>query len=174
MALVRVDLPTSIRLSATQVSQLGRYLTELQTQRQTGRALDRFLLNLMSLLETQQHVGEIITNNMPPWLVCGVQGFAADRGAIIDGIPAHAQHCAKSREYVTRSMRTHMGLSASEWVTAIRLDLAESDLWLTDKPILEFAMDCGMPNLANFYLRFKRRFGVTTRRYQLGARAVVG
>ena len=168
------DLPTCVRLSATHISDLGRCVYELQSQGQTARALDRFLLNLLSKLETHQHTGQAKSTDMPAWLAHGIQTFAADREAIILGIPALAKCCAKSREHVSRSIRNHMGLSTTEWVTGIRLDLAESDLRLTDKPIIEIAMDCGMPNLANFYLRFKRRFGVTPRRYRLGARALVG
>lgn len=168
------DLPASMRLSARRVGELGRHVLELQNQGQTARALDRFLLNLLSVLETRQRVGEIKTSDMPAWLENGTQRFVADREAIVSGIPALARCCAKSREHVSRSVRIHMGVSTTEWVTAIRLDLAESDLRLTDKTILDVAMDCGMPNLANFYLRFKRRFGVTPRRYRLGARALVG
>jgi AraC family cel operon transcriptional repressor len=168
------DLPATVRLSASRISQLSRFAEDMQAQGQSALALDRFLLNLLALLEPHGAAGDLNQHDMPGWLARGTRRFAGDRDAIRIGIPALARHCAKSREHVSRTVRSCMGCSATEWITTIRLDLAEADLRLSDKSILDVAIDCGMPNLANFYLRFKQRFGVTPRRYRLGARALVG
>ena len=167
------DVPATVRLSASRISQLSRFAEDLRAQRQSERALDRFLLNLLALVEPQGVIGESGRHDVPGWLARGMQRFAGDRDAIALGMPALTRHCAKSREHVSRTIRVCMGCSATEWITEVRLGLAEADLRLTDKTILDVAIDCGMPNLANFYLRFKRRFGVTPRRYRLGARALV-
>jgi AraC-like DNA-binding protein len=58
-------------------------------------------------------------------------------------------------------------------VNAARMDFSARQLAETSRPILEIAFDCGLTNLSHFYALFRKRFGVSPRRYRLQAHSTV-
>jgi AraC family cel operon transcriptional repressor len=64
-------------------------------------------------------------------------------------------------------------LSCTKLILARKLGRAARQWRMTDRPILDVAMDCGLGNLAYFYRLFQRRYGLTPRHYRLRQQTVV-
>jgi AraC-like DNA-binding protein len=63
--------------------------------------------------------------------------------------------------------------SCTKLIPARKLGHAARQLRMTDGPILDAAMDCGLGNLAYFYRPFERRYGLTPRHSRLRQQTVV-
>jgi AraC-like DNA-binding protein len=65
-----------------------------------------------------------------------------------------------------RRVRALFGLSAGQFVTRARIDLACNRLRQTKQPIAEVALDCGYAGQAAFTRQFRKTVGLTPRAYR--------
>jgi transcriptional regulator GlxA family with amidase domain len=93
----------------------------------------------------------------------------ADPRWLPGGVPALARLVGRGVDHLNRVVRAGQGRTATELVTAMRLDWAASALRMGDRPIADIAADVGLANLGHFYRCFRARFGATPRRYRLAA-----
>ena len=65
------------------------------------------------------------------------------------------------------------GQTPTEIVNAARMEFSARQLTESARPIMEIALDCGLNNLSHFYALFRKRFGVSPRRFRLQAHPTV-
>jgi AraC family transcriptional regulator, melibiose operon regulatory protein len=58
------------------------------------------------------------------------------------------------------------GMTISQSVTRHRLDIAQSMLIATDRPVARISFDCGFGSLSSFYAAFEKRFGTSPKAYR--------
>jgi len=68
--------------------------------------------------------------------------------------------------HLSRSLKTHTGLTPTEFINGIRVKRAAYELATTDRDVTAIAFDCGFENLSYFYRRFREIHGKTPRRYR--------
>ena len=130
--------------------------------------LDGFLMELPQLL----HAPVRGAKPGPEWLerarreMAGPEQFAG-------GTVALARLAGRSPSHVARAAVRWYGQTPTEIVNAARMGFSARQLAETSRPIMEIALDCGLHNLSHFYALFRRRFGVSPRRYRLQAHPTV-
>ena len=89
------------------------------------------------------------------------------------GTVALARLAGRSPSHVARVAVRWYGQTPTEIVNTARMGFSARQLAETSRPIMEIALDCGLNNLSHFYALFRRRFGVSPRRYRLQAHPTV-
>lgn len=111
-------------------------------------------------------------DHMPPWKMTRVLSFIEanlDRPIRI-GEMASVVHLSCS--HFSRSFRATTGETPSALVIRRRIERAQQLILLTDKPLCEIALDCGLTDQSHLTKLFHRSFGVAPgkwRRLQHGA-----
>ena len=77
-----------------------------------------------------------------------------------------ARLSGKSPEHLSRSFRTHLGSTPTDWLNRLRLERAALRLSHTNESILAISLDLGFEHLGYFYRLFKRRYGLAPRAYR--------
>ncbi|MEM1213310.1 MAG: AraC family transcriptional regulator [Planctomycetota bacterium] len=134
---------------------------------------DAFLLNLLDHLTPTPRTPKPTASRRgsaqqdppaPRWLRDALDAMSpAD---LAEGLPALVRHADRSREHLARTLKQHLGLAPSQWITQQRLDHAALRLRMSRDPILHIALDLGYDNLSHFYRLFKRRFHCTPRQFR--------
>ncbi len=101
----------------------------------------------------------------PGWLADAC-AFSRRPDGLRTGVTGLVRKAGRSREHVARAMRTHLGLSPTDYVNAARMDHAAYLLRETDQPILGIAESCGIEAISHFYRLFQAHHGLTPRRYR--------
>lgn len=137
----------------------------------TGRprvVLDGFLMELPHLLHEPVRGAKPV----PEWLVRARQEMAAPE-QFAGGTLALARLAGRSPSHVARAAVRWYGQTPTEIVNAARMEFGARQLADTARPIMDIALDCGLNNLSHFYALFRKRFGVSPRRYRLRAHPTV-
>jgi len=79
-----------------------------------------------------------------------------------------------SLEHVTRQLKKHLHVTATDIVNQARMEYAACQLKMSDAKIIDISLECGYNNMGHFYKLFDKQFGVTPRRYRLKNRALAG
>ncbi|MDB6095263.1 MAG: AraC family transcriptional regulator [Verrucomicrobia bacterium] len=130
--------------------------------------LDGFLMELPGLLHQPMRGAKIV----PEWLeaarsrMTGPEQFAG-------GTLALAKLAGRSPSHVARMAVSSLGQTPTEIVNTARMDYSARQLGETSRPIMDIALDCGLTNLSHFYALFRRRFGVSPRKFRLQAHPTV-
>ena len=122
---------------------------------------DAFLLNLLQRLQMQKTQ----RSTLPNWLEDLFQLFDQPR-YFVDPLAQMCERCGKGREYISRSIKQHTGLTAIEFVNKKRMEYAARLLMETGQAIEHICEDCGFKTHAQFYRLFKRAYGVTPKVYR--------
>ncbi len=148
---------------------LERWALRLATSAGRPRlVLDGFLMELPQLLHEPAHG----TKSVPEWLeqarsaLAGPEQFAG-------GTVTLARLAGRSPSHVARAAVRYYGQTPTMLVNAARMEFSARQLSETLRPIVEIALDCGLNNLSHFYALFRKRFGVSPRRYRLQAHPTV-
>lgn len=131
-------------------------------------ALDGFLMELPHFLREPDAGVE----PMPEWLVQAQREIARPE-YFSGGTPAFARLAGRSPSHVARASVRWLKQTPTELVNTARLDFSARQLVETAQPIVEIALDCGLNNLSHFYALFRKRFGVSPRKYRLQAHPTV-
>jgi len=159
-------LPAMFRLPATYLARLSGDAEQLSMTHQRRLDLDWFLLTLLRLVQPT----EPPHTDWPDWLASAARQIDGAE-VLLDGAPALADIAGKSIEHVNRVVRRHLGKTTTQWINEHRLDHAARQLRMSQRSIVDIAATSGFSNLGHFYKRFANRFGMTPRRYRLGAQA---
>ena len=73
--------------------------------------------------------------------------------------------------YAMTLFRQFVGLTINEAIQRHRLNIAQSLLIATDKPVAAIAFETGFGSLSAFYAAFEKRFHATQRGFRLKMRA---
>lgn len=133
-------------------------------------AVEGFLMELPLLVSEDQTDRKEL--GMPDWLaharreIGKLENFSG-------GTEAFAKLAGRSPSHVSRATVRWLGCTPTELINAARIDYASQQLAETNRPILDIMFDCGLTNLSHFYALFRKRHGVSPRRYRLQAHPTV-
>lgn len=71
-----------------------------------------------------------------------------------------------SESYFMEQFRKHVGVSAVEYISHFRIDMACKAIIGTKKNVLEIAFDCGFRNISNFNRQFRKITGCSPTEYR--------
>ena len=157
------ELPAVYDLRPEQVMHLTAAAESLPADGSSRLRLDAFLLDVLVMLSPAK---PSVAENLPEWLRSNLDEFRKPETLAL-GPRELARRCNRSLAHVSRTLRAATGQTATHYINGLRLDLAAQLLLTTPMPIVEVAEECGLGNLGYFYRLFRKRFGVTPRRFRL-------
>lgn len=161
--------PQVRRLDSEDVAALGRWIERLRSGPDDALARDAFLATLLDRLRPRQ---PDLWRNAPAWLAAAMSR-CSEPPLMAEGLSALVRLTRKSREHISRTIRASTGMSAVELLTELRLRWAERQLALTDLPVAEVALGCGIGR-ARLHRLFVARHGRGPRDYRTACRGAVG
>ncbi len=147
---------------------LAHWAERLATPGRPRVMLDGFLMELPQWLQEPARGEEPV----PEWLARARREIAQPRH-FAAGTPALARLAGRSPSHVARAAVRWLKQTPTEIVNTARMDYSAQQLMETARPIMDIALDCGLNNLSHFYALFRKRFGVSPRRYRLQAHPTV-
>ncbi len=147
---------------------LAHWVERLAAPGRPRVALDGFLMELPQL----RPVAPTSAPPVPEWLE-QCRRALAQPAHFSGGTPALARLAGCSPSHLARATARWLGCTPTDLVNAARMDYSARQLMETNRPILDIALDCGLNNLSHFYALFRKRFGVSPRRYRLRAHSTV-
>lgn len=75
-----------------------------------------------------------------------------------------------SFSHLARTLKTHTGLTPTEYINRQRLRNASMLLTTTSREISDIAFDCGFENLSYFYRLFRKQFHQTPHKHRVDVR----
>jgi len=157
------DLPDRQALPEGRRQFLESSALRLAASRQTAAAIDRFLLELFGLFDTDQVAGEIPEH--PEWLRNALLGIRDSRRFAV-GVSEFVKLAGRSPEHVARTTREVTGKTPSQILNELRLEHAARRLLTSDVPVLELALECGYEEVSHFHRLFRRKFGTSPLQYR--------
>jgi AraC family cel operon transcriptional repressor len=155
-------------LDARAQAALAHWAGRLATPGRPRVVLDGFLMELPHLLQAPVAGAKPV----PEWLAQACRGMAGPE-QFAGGTQALARLAGRSPSHVARATVRWLGRTPTEIVNEGRMEDSARQLAETSRPIMDIALDCGLTNLSHFYALFRRRFGVSPRRYRLQAHPTV-
>ncbi len=137
---------------------------EMLSMARTQATLDWFLLSVARL--TEAPVGLVSPAAMPPWLHHALVQFSRYDAALNRGPAQLARMAGCSEAHLSRSFRTHLGQTPSQWILRLRVRRSAILLETTTYAISEVALMAGFENLSNFHRRFRAETGLTPLAYR--------
>lgn len=132
----------------------------------------RLLLFLAEALLAADRSDQI--QSQPEWLRRSLAEWHEDSDAMRDGVAGLARLAGRSREHVSRVIKSSTGRRAVDLVNEGRIELAASLLQTSDDNIATIAYHAGFESLSHFYHLFRSRHGTTPRQYRLQKLRVIG
>jgi len=142
----------------------ARLFAEMLSQPRTEATLDWFLLSVARL--TEAPIGLVSPAAVPPWMHHALAQFSRFDAPLNQGPAQLARMAGCSEAHLSRSFRTHLGQTPSQWILGLRLRRAASLLETTTYAISEVALMAGFENLSNFHRRFRAETGLTPLAYR--------
>ena len=99
-----------------------------------------------------------ITRDSPLFRAVQWMSAHAERSFTIKEVAVHA---AVSERTLARLFQQHLGVSAHDFITEVRMKRAQMWLEVTLRSIEEIAHDCGYADVSAFRRAFKGKFGIT-------------
>ncbi|MCF3650010.1 helix-turn-helix domain-containing protein [Opitutaceae bacterium LMO-CP1] len=156
-------LPHRAKLSAATLGAWRRRLDPLGANARSRVTAEAFLLNLIAQVSDRDSPAR---PPLPAWLQSACDDVQQPAVFAL-GAPGLVRAAGRSAEHVARTMRTALNLTPSEFVNGVRMAHAARELRVTERPIADIALDCGLSNLSHFYALFKQAHGMTPRNYRL-------
>lgn len=97
---------------------------------------------------------------VPDWL-CSALEKMREKENFSEGIPALVRLSGKSYEHALRSLKKHLGVTASDFVNKVRINYAENMIINSNLSVSDICYDSGFSNLSWFYSEFKKHSGMT-------------
>lgn len=162
--------PRRFDLGPTAARELTALADEFDDGRRTLAALERFLLNLLRLLE---RLAPHRDHPAPDWLAHALARLAAEPRLLVDGPHALVALCGRSPEHVAREARRRTGRTPTDLVNDARIAWAARRLVESDDDPLALCLACGLSNLGHFYKLFRERLGDSPGRWRARQRRIV-
>lgn len=133
-------------------------------------SLDGFLMDLPQLRPAV--AATVGRAPVPDWLVQALRQLPKPE-VFAGGTLEWCRRAGRTPAHVARATVRWLGQTPTELINQARMDYSARQLAETSRPILDIMLDCGLNNLSHFYALFRRRFGVSPRRYRLQAHPTV-
>ena len=163
-------LPFQTKLSMPQVHAVGAAANRLAGASNQRLAIERFLMDLLD--DLAEPVAPGLSDPLPDWLENALQQIRRPEH-FTAGTRQLARLAGRCPEHVTRSLKAHLGITATDVVNHAKLDYAALQLKMTPSKIVDVAFECGYQNLGHFYQLFRQRFGISPRHYRLRHQATL-
>jgi AraC family cel operon transcriptional repressor len=161
-----LSLPAAARqleLGPSELAELDVLSAELAEGARSRRAIERFLLNILYVLD--RLLGREFPPGTPEWLVDACRAVQEPRH-FRRGPAALTKLAGHSAEHVAREARRWLQKTPTDLINEARLAHAASLLSGTDRPIVEIALECGYESLSHFYRLFRTRHGTSPAQYR--------
>lgn len=163
------EMPAEYRMPTLLREWLNAAVQELIGVADDKLAIERFLINLFYELRRLENEPQY---TCPHWLSQTLEK-CRDPEYFQQGAQVMSELCGRSYEHISRVLKSHTGLTPSEFINNIRVEYAASQLVMSDKSIAVIAYDCGFQAMSRFYSIFKKRYNLTPRAYRLRYRHVI-
>ena len=165
----REQTPFSLHLEPVQRERFNRWADILAQSPQRRIHIERFLIDVLTDLTSKDE--DTIPRDIPDWLSHACHEIHKPEN-FSKGVSFFLKLANRSREHVARSCKESLGMSPTEYVNEIRMVYAARQLEMSNRSILEIALDCGIENLSHFYKLFRKRHGMPPRLYKIGHRVI--
>lgn len=152
--------PQHMHRDIRQLAALNQAVLQLENSPMDALAAEAFLLPLLSGLR-----GPTLPQGAPAWLR-RVATEAQRPEVFRDGAAGLVRSAGRAHPHVSRTMRSVLGQSPSEFINAVRMRYAARQLTSDSDPIKQIAADCGIPNMAHFHKLFRAHHGQTPLQYR--------
>jgi AraC family cel operon transcriptional repressor len=105
------------------------------------------------------------TEHIPVWLEQLCARMRTD-GGFVEGSERMLALAGCTREHLARSMKKHLGITVSEFISDLRLNYIANMLLSSNKPISEIVFDSGFNTLSLATTRFKQKYGISMRLFR--------
>lgn len=177
LSVIREAIPEGERVWTRHTESIGldtpQKVRVLRVTHDLARSNTRLVLVqlLVEILLSAQTATE--PRGQPSWVQEALEVWQKDEVAVGQGVAGLAAIAGRSREHVSRTVRSATGERAIDVINETRLELAATLLRTTDESIARVASRVGFSGLSHFYRLFKGRFGVTPAIFRRAGRAVV-
>lgn len=166
----REKIPFCVQLDPSQRQLINRWADMLASSPRERFPVERFLINVLGELEPKS--GDSFLADIPDWLLHACQEIHRLEN-FSKGVQAFFQIAGRSREHVARSCQHALGVTPTQYVNRIRMAYAAGQLEMSNRDIVEIALDCGIENMSHFYKLFGEAHGITPRAYKLKHRKLL-
>jgi len=166
----KAAIPPHRELNPDQLGRLQAMFDELGSGPWNTFATERFLLNLVHAIRPANEVATATRTPRPPmpdWLATGLARCRGEVKHFGRGTPALAQLAGRSPEHVARTLRECTGRTPTDCLNEMRMSHAAQQLAVTNRKILDIAMECGFDSLGHFYALFYKAQGCSPRAYRM-------
>lgn len=163
-------IPRHHELNASQLNRLATAFDELSFATWDAFSTERFLLNLLFILQSPPHhagAPRASQPDMPDWLATALALWRGEVKYFGAGTPALAQLAGRSPEHISRTLRECTGRTPTDYLNETRMAYAAHQLAVTNRKILDIAMECGFDSLGHFYFVFQKSQGCPPRAYRM-------
>ena len=158
--------PVVRHVSAEVIADLSRRADKVRHGPDDRLAQDVFLLNLLQHLRP---AGDSLWRNAPSWLADALAA-CAEPPALADGINALVRMTGRTREHISRTLRSTCGTTPIKIIDDLRMRWSERQLVMSDVSIQELAELCGLGRV-HLHRRFTARYGCSPRTWRNKSRA---
>lgn len=159
-------LPLRHRLSSLELRTLREQVLRLAGEPNRRIHVERFLLELICLAIGGKRER---ADELPEWLSLACEA-AKSPEVFARGTASLVEASGRSAEHVARTLKRHLGKTPTDVLNHARMEHAGRELRMTNRPILDIALECGLSNQAHFYTLFRRHFGETPGTYRKSSR----
>jgi AraC family cel operon transcriptional repressor len=158
--------PVVRHVSADVIADLSRRADHVRHGPDDRLAQDAFLLTLLQHLRP---AGDRLWRNAPTWLADALAALS-EPPALTDGITALVRLTGRTREHISRTLRSTCGTTPIKIIDDLRLRWCERQLVMSDVSIQELAELCGLGRV-HLHRRFTARYGCSPRTWRTRSRA---
>ena len=105
------------------------------------------------------------SNQTPAWLEALCTRMRTE-GSFVEGSERMLALAGCTREHLSRSVKKHLGVTVSEFISDLRLNYIANMLRSSNKPISEIVFDSGFNTLSLATTRFKQKYGLSMSAYR--------
>jgi len=145
-----------------QLATLNQAALTLERSPRRKLYLEAFLLPLMVAIDRPP---EGVKPGAPAWLVAACNA-AQDPVVFRQGAAGFVAVTGRAHPHVSRTMRSFMGQTPSDYINRVRMEHAARLLTGTSDTLGDIAAECGLPNLSHFHKLFHATYGETPGRYR--------
>lgn len=152
--------PVQVRRDIRQMATQNHAAVLLERSACDTLAAEAFLLPLCAEL-----TADSFPPQMPNWLTKACSA-ARDPDIFRLGAAGLVAETGKAHAHVSRTMRTYLGVTPSDYINTIRMTYAARALITDSEPVAQIATDCGIPNMSHFHKLFRTAHGMTPLQYR--------
>ena len=135
----------------------------------TGLALCAFFSAVLADLAPAASTEMDLPAPTPAWLSDACSRMREPQN-LAAGFPRFVELAGVTPTHLSRSVRSALGSTPTEFIAELRLARAAALLAATSAQIAEIALECGFENLSHFYRLFRRRYGAPPRAFRASRR----